>query len=195
MVETWWVFELLIKLDWPNGQGVETVLLHCANIPLFVPFHIKPRAWLIQPRVKFLLVAANDKVTVFLIWGLPRHSPFERKGEKKISISSPLRLTLPLFILALSLHVQSFIYLPPNSFQLEPVPACSLSLSIAPPGNFGHERFKTDAAISHAHAWVARVCVCVCVRALSASLWSHTQRAPSPLRSTINMSSGKQLPP
>lgn len=49
--------------------------------------------------------------------------------------------------LSLSLHVQSFIYLPPNSFQLEPVPARSLSSSIAAPGYLGHECCKAAAAI------------------------------------------------
>lgn len=91
----------------------------------------------------------------------PDIRPLREKVKKNLNLF-PSQTNPPRFILALSLHVQSFIYLPPNSFQLEPVPACSLSLSIAPPGNFGHERFKTDAAILHAHTRVARVCVCVC---------------------------------
>lgn len=108
----------------------------------------------------------------------PDIRPLREKVKKKIPpLWLPLLSLHPLF---LSLYMSNRLSIrPPNSFQLELVPACSLSLSIAAPSIFGARALQDHRCYyQRAHTSMKSTCesvwVCVCVLFTSFTLDSAT---------------------
>lgn len=124
--------------------------------------------------------AADDGVAASLPARLPRRSPFEKVKKKQKKPSNLLRF--------LSLYAPDHLSMRRQySFQLERAPPRSLLPIDRSPREGAGEGIG---AAGLACPPQVRLFVC-----LGLDLLSPPQRAPSPQRSTINMSGGKQLPP